>query len=137
MRICFDLDGVIAQLKAPGEGYLDVDPVPGAVEKMTELRSHGHYLIIHTARHMKTCEGNLGKVQAKIGKDTLEWLQMHSVPFDEIYFGKPWAQIYIDDNGFRFSSWENIADDGDGLPGNREIEREQEKFVHENPNDTP
>ena len=25
------------------------------------------------------------------------WLRKNKVPFDEIYFGKPWGDIYIDD----------------------------------------
>lgn len=123
MRICLDLDGVIAELKGPGQSYGEVSPVPGSVERLNELKRKGHYLIIQTARHMKTCEGNLGKVNARITRETLEWLDRHSVPYDEIYFGKPWAHIYIDDNGFRFLSWDQIEGDGSGLPGNREAER--------------
>lgn len=125
MRICLDLDGVIAKLKMPGQHYGELDPIPGAPEKMRELKASGHYLIIQTARHMKTCEGNLGKVNARIAKDTLEWLERHEIPYDEIYFGKPWAQIYIDDNGFRFSSWNEIGGDASGLPENKETKRDQ------------
>jgi len=119
-RICFDLDGVIAELKKPGQSYRDLAPFPGAVEKMQALKAAGHYLIIQTARHMKTCGANVGLVNARIAKDTLDWLEQHSIPYDEIFFGKPWAQIYIDDNGFRFESWEQISGDARSLPGNRE-----------------
>ncbi len=120
MRICFDLDGVISKLKSPGETYRTVEPVPGAIGKIKALKEAGHYIIIQTARHMKTCDGNVGKVQARIAKDTLEWLERHEIPFDEIYFGKPWAQVYVDDNGFRFSDWDSIAGDGSSFPANRE-----------------
>jgi capsule biosynthesis phosphatase len=120
MRICLDLDGVIAELKKPGETYPEVKPVDGAIAKIQSLRRAGHYIIIQTARHMKTCGANTGLVNARIAKDTLEWLEKHEVPFDEIYFGKPWAQIYIDDNGFRFKSWDEIAADGGNFPENRE-----------------
>ncbi len=119
-RICIDLDGVIAKLKGEGETYLNVGIVPGAKEKIDALRKNGHYIIIQTARHMKTCDGNIGKVIQRIGKQTLEWLDKNEIGYDEIYFGKPWAEIYIDDNGFRFESWDQFNDDGSGLPVNKE-----------------
>ena len=120
MRICIDLDGVICQLRAEGQTYGDVAPVEGAVEKLRAFRAAGHVVIIHTARHMRTCEGNVGKVLARIGPMTLEWLARHDVEYDEIQFGKPWADVYIDDNALRFSSWEEIANDGSSLPRSAE-----------------
>ena len=120
MRICIDLDGVICRLKNGQEGYADLLPVPGAVEKLRALRRAGHYLIILSARHMKTCDGNVGKVIARQGATTLEWLARHGVEYDEIHFGKPFADIYIDDNALRFESWENISDDGSSLPSSNE-----------------
>lgn len=120
MRICIDLDGVIASFKKEGEGYSDVLPVEGAVEKLKALKAAGHYLIISTARHMKTCDGNQGLVIAKQGKITLDWLARHEIPYDEIFFGKPWAEVYVDDNAFRFSSWDEIGENGEGLPAHAE-----------------
>ena len=69
MRICIDLDGVICQLRRPGQEYADLEPVPGAIEKLRALRAAGHYIIIATARHMKTCDGNVGKVDRATGSD--------------------------------------------------------------------
>jgi capsule biosynthesis phosphatase len=109
MRICIDLDGVICHLRQPGETYADVAPIPGAVESIREMRSAGHVVIIHTARHMKTCEGNVGAVIARIGQLTLDWLARHEVEYDEIIFGKPWADVYLDDNAMRFTSWSEIS----------------------------
>ncbi len=120
MRICIDLDGVICRLKNGQEGYADLLPVPGAVEKLRALHDAGHYLIILSARHMKTCDGNVGKVIARQGATTLEWLARHGVEYDEIHFGKPFADVYIDDNALRFESWESISDDGSSLPSSKE-----------------
>jgi capsule biosynthesis phosphatase len=116
MRICLDLDGVICELRKPGETYADLQPVPGAAEKLRQLKEAGHTIIIHTGRHMKTCEGNVGLVLARQGYITLEWLARNNIPFDEIYFGKPWADVYIDDNAYRFTSWDDISSDGTSLP---------------------
>jgi len=116
MRICIDLDGVIADFKKEGQTYADVAPIEGALQKVRSLKENGHYIIIFTARHMKTCEANIGKVNARIGKQTLDWLDKHDVEYDEIFFGKPWADVYIDDNAFRFSDWEAIDGQGKALP---------------------
>lgn len=116
MRICLDLDGVICELKQENQTYLDVAPIEGAIDKIKDLKGAGHYIIINTARHMKTCGSNLGLINARITKMTLDWLEKHDIPYDEIYFGKPWAQVYIDDNAFRFADWSSIAADGSNLP---------------------
>ncbi|MBA3538035.1 MAG: capsular biosynthesis protein [Deltaproteobacteria bacterium] len=120
MRICVDVDGVICHLKQPGQSYADVAPMPGAVEKLRALRAAGHVIILFTARHMKTCEGNVGLAIARIGPMTLAWLTRHNVEYDEIHFGKPWADVYIDDNALRFQSWDAITSDGSGLPRSSE-----------------
>ncbi len=120
MRICIDLDGVICRLREPGQTYAELEPVPGAVEKLRQLKAAGHYLIINTARHMKTCGGNVGQVIARQGGVTIDWLARHEVPYDELHFGKPHAQVYIDDNALRFESWNAIAGDGSSLPRSAE-----------------
>ena len=52
----------------------------------------------------------------KICLTTLQWLEQHGVTYDEIHFGKPYADVYIDDHAFRFGSWDEIAADGSNLP---------------------
>ena len=120
MKLCIDLDGVICRLKKEGETYDNLLPVEGAPEKLRQLKAAGHYIIINTARHMKTCQSNLGMVTARISLITLNWLEKYNVPYDEIYFGKPHADVYIDDNAYRFNSWDVIGGDGEGLPISKE-----------------
>lgn len=112
MRLCIDIDGVLCRLRGPDEDYSAVEPLPGAVQALQRLKEEGHYIILSTARHMKTCDGNVGKVISRIGQKTLEWLERHSIPFDEIYFGKPWADLYIDDNAYRFEGWDALFSSG-------------------------
>jgi len=111
VRIVVDLDGVICRLKNPQQSYADVEIVPGAAESIRALRAAGHYIIIQTARNMATCESNIGKVMKNIGRITLEWLERHKVEYDEIYFGKPNAEVYLDDRGKRFTSWDEITEE--------------------------
>lgn len=103
MRICFDLDGTITELKKYSGGYEKNIPLPGIVGLLKKLRAEGHTLILHTARHMQTCSGNVGMVVARRGKELFDWLEKNELEFDEIYFGKPQADIYIDDNALQFT----------------------------------
>jgi capsule biosynthesis phosphatase len=123
MKICLDIDGVIARLREPGETYATITPVEGAVEKIQALKAAGHYLILMTARHMKTCGSNTGLVVARQGKTLLDWLERYAIPYDEIWFGKPHADIYIDDNAMRFESWDAVAGDGSNLPMSKEKQK--------------
>lgn len=108
MRIVIDLDGTICEVKREDESYEDVLPIEGAIDRIRELRMAGHYIIISTARNMRTCDSNVGKVMKNVGKITLDWLDKHDVEYDEIFFGKPNADVYIDDRAIRFSVWEEL-----------------------------
>lgn len=103
-----DIDGTIAELRKHGQTYDTVKVNEGAVAKIRDLKKAGHYIILQTARHMKTCNGDQGQVLAKIGKQTFDWLKINEIPYDEIYFGKPYADVYIDDLAYKFTNWEEI-----------------------------
>lgn len=47
--------------------------------------------MIATARRMRTHKHNVAAVVADVGALTLTWLDQHHVPYDEIFFGKPWC----------------------------------------------
>ncbi len=110
MRIVVDLDGTICPIKQAGQTYDQLEPLPGAVERLNLLKQNGHYIIIQTARNMATCQSNLGKVMKNIGKITLDWLEKYQIPYDEIYFGKPNADLYIDDRALRFNDWNEATE---------------------------
>ena len=111
MRIVIDLDGTICRIKSPEQSYAEVAPIPGAKERLREMRKKGHYIVIQSARNMATCDSNVGKVMKNIGKVTLEWLEKNGMEYDEIYFGKPNAELYIDDRAIRFTTWEELDED--------------------------
>ena len=111
MRIVIDLDGTICTLRQKHETYADVLVKPGAAEFIKKLRKEGNYIIIQTARNMATCDANLGKVMKNVGKVTLEWLDKHNIKYDEIYFGKPNGDLYIDDRALRFENWDSLSEE--------------------------
>jgi hypothetical protein len=49
---------------------------------------------------MRTSENNCGIAMKNVAKDTFESLDKNKIPYDEIYFGKPDADLYIDDKAF-------------------------------------
>lgn len=96
-RYCFDLDNTLVTTPIVAKDYTTVRPIQKNIDFLKYLRKFGHTIIIYTARRMKTYGGNTGAVVANIGKITLETLEQFDIPYDEIYFGKPFADVYIDD----------------------------------------
>ena len=96
-RICFDLDNTLVSYPKVIGDYTTVKPIQKNIDFLKYLKTFGHTIIIYTARRMKTHGGNLGKTLCDIGKITFDTLDNFNIPYDEIYFGKPYADIYIDD----------------------------------------
>ena len=96
-RICFDLDNTLVTYPTIRDDYTSVKPIEKTIKFLKYLKSFGNTIIIYTARRMKTHNGNIGKINSDIGKITFETLDKFNIPYDEIYFGKPYADFYIDD----------------------------------------
>jgi capsule biosynthesis phosphatase len=97
MRFCFDLDNTLVTHPLIKDDYTTVNPIINNINFLRYIKKFGHTIIIYTARRMKTHNGNNGKIMADIGKITFDTLEKFNIPFDEIYFGKPYADVYIDD----------------------------------------
>jgi capsule biosynthesis phosphatase len=107
MRICIDIDGAICSPEKLHQTYEEVFPVYGTAEKIKQLKDKGYYIILSTARHMNACESNVGLAEAKEGLTLLQWLKKYNFVYDEIWFSKPYAQVYIDKNTVKFEgSWD-------------------------------
>jgi capsule biosynthesis phosphatase len=96
-RYCFDLDNTLVSYPKIINDYSSVEPITKNITFLKYLKKFGHIIIIYTARRMKTHNGNVGKCLCDIGQITFDTLKKFDIPFDEIYFGKPYADIYIDD----------------------------------------
>ena len=97
MRFCFDLDNTLVTFPITHGNYLTCRPRKENIEILKGLHKAGHTIIIQTARRMRTHNGNVGKIMADIGKLTFDQLDNFGIPYDEIYFGKPQADVYVDD----------------------------------------
>ena len=86
--LAIDFDHVI---HLPSEGGKMGDEVGGAKSAIRKLRNEdGHKIIIYSCKPPEVIE---------------PWMRNHDIPFDRITTMKPNADIYIDDKGFRFQSW--------------------------------
>lgn len=97
LRFCFDLDNTLVTHPTIKNDYSSVEPIPETINYLRKLKEKGHTIIIYTARRMRTHHGNVGRVIADIGETTLKTLEKFNIPYDEIYFGKPYSHFYIDD----------------------------------------
>lgn len=97
LRFCFDFDNTLVTYPTIMNDYTSVLPIQRNIEFLKYLKKFGHTIIIYTARRMNSTGGNLGKTMHDIGMITFETLKRFDIPYDEIYFGKPYAHYYIDD----------------------------------------
>ena len=102
--IVMDVDGTLCPVKRSAEEYEDLEPYADMLDKLREYKREGFYIILYTSRNMRTYGGNMGLIIANTAKKTMQWLDRHQIPYDEIHFGKPWASrvgFYVDDRAVR------------------------------------
>ncbi len=109
-RIGFDLDKTIAKPKGPTQNYDDVEPMEGAVKALKALKKQGWYIVICTARNMRTYQHNIGQVNAKQTPLIVNWLNRWGIPFDEIWV-KPHVEFFVDDKAIEFDNWLKFKQD--------------------------
>jgi len=106
LRFCFDLDNTLVTFPKIPNDYTSVEPIEKNIKFLCHLKSKGHTIIIYSSRRMLTHSGNVGKIVRDIGKITLDTLEKFGIPYDELYFGKPYANFYFDDLGV--NSFDNL-----------------------------
>lgn len=97
LRFCFDLDNTLVTYPQTADDYTTVEPIQKNIDFLNYLKSQGHYIIIYTARRMKTHSGNVSKILKDVGIITFDTLDKYKIQYDELCFGKPYADFYIDD----------------------------------------
>jgi len=97
LRICFDLDNTLVTFPKVDGDYSTVEPIQDNIDAVKFLYNMGHYIIIYTARRMRTHDGDVEKVIADIGEITEAKIKEFGIPYHELIYGKPYAHYYIDD----------------------------------------
>lgn len=95
IRIVFDIDDTICNNK--NRDYENAIPFKNVIDKINKLHEQGVKIVLYTSRGMVSCKGDINKIIEK-NKDVLErWLEKNDVKYDELIFGKPLGDMYIDD----------------------------------------
>ncbi len=104
ITLIFDVDGTLCPIKKKDDQYSNLIPDEEMVNKLRNYKEEGAKIVLFSSRNMKTYDGNLGLINANTALIMQEWLKKWDIPYDEIYFGKPWPGdrgLYIDDRAVR------------------------------------
>ena len=108
-NLAIDFDGVIHNAdKGWYDGTCYGEPLPGALEALKNL-STKYNIVIFTAK----CKPDRPLINGKTGAELVyDWLLKHNVMqyVSLITSEKPRAELYIDDNGYRFKDWDNTIE---------------------------
>ena len=99
MRIVFDLDETICHTR--NRDYERTQPIEPVVARIQELRRTipGAEVVIYTSRGMASCGGDVAAAERKNRPMIEKWLRDNGVEYEEIIFGKPLGDVYVDDKG--------------------------------------
>ena len=103
-NLAIDFDGVINNAdKGWFDGTCYGEPLPGAIDAIKRL-SKQYKIVIFTAKAKVDRPLVNGKTGAML---VLEWLERYEIAqyVSSITAEKPRADLYIDDNGYRFENW--------------------------------
>lgn len=107
MRIVFDLDDTIC--RTANRDYDNSSEISAVVSKIRELRETlpDAEIVVHTSRGMASCGGDVEAAEKKNRPTVEKWLSDHGIWVDGIVFGKPLADIYVDDKGMTAEDFAN------------------------------
>lgn len=109
-KLVIDLDDTIS-VTEHGD-YVNSKPVMETVEMIRKYHEDGFAIVIHSARQMRTHNGNVGLINVKTLPNIINWLNKYDIPYDEIIVGKPWCGydgFYIDDKSIRPSEFHRMT----------------------------
>ncbi len=96
--IIVDIDDTICERKE-SLSYEKATPIKRVCDAIQEAHKKGIYIILFTSRNLRSFQGSIGLINKYTSPILLKWLDRYKIPYDEIYFGKPWGKSvnYIDD----------------------------------------
>jgi dTDP-glucose pyrophosphorylase len=89
LRLCFNLYNTLITYPKQKNNINSIEPITNNINFIKYLSKLGHTIIIYTT--------------GSANKHTFDILDKLNIPYDEIYFDKPVADFYIDDNTFTSS----------------------------------
>lgn len=105
IKLVFDIDDTICNNK--NRDYENAIPYKDVIKKINKLHKQGAKITLYTSRGMVSCNGDIKKIIKK-NKTILEkWLEKNKVEYDELIFGKPLGDIYVDDKAINVRDFLN------------------------------
>lgn len=105
IKLVFDIDDTICNNK--NRDYENAIPFKNVIKKINQLHKQGAKITLYTSRGMVSCNGDIDKIIKK-NKAILErWLDKNNVQYDELVFGKPLGDMYIDDKAINVNDFLN------------------------------
>lgn len=106
MRAVFDLDDTICIHK--NRDYQNAEPIKPVIDKIRQMKKDGWEIVIYTARGQVSCHKDLALIEIRNRAVVEEWLKKYDVPCDELIFGKPIGDLYVDDKGISLKDFINM-----------------------------
>ena len=104
--ICIDIDSTICNTTK--NYYASSTPKKNVINFINKLYSKGYVIKLYTARGMGRSKDNKKLAEKKFKKLTIKQLKLWKVKYHSIFFGKPSADLYVDDKSFGYrKSWIN------------------------------
>tara|TARA_B110000027_G_scaffold114254_1_gene123755 strand:+ start:222 stop:572 length:351 start_codon:yes stop_codon:yes gene_type:complete len=102
--LCFDLDNVLC--RTIQNNYKESVPLKKNINVVNHLYNKGYYIKIFTARYMGRNKENAIKAKQQAQTLTKKQLKKWKVNYNQLIFGKPSFDVYIDDKNYYFDkSW--------------------------------
>ena len=105
-EICFDIDNTICHTK--DSNYVESKPNKKIISLINKLYNKGHIIKLYTSRGMGRTKDKKLLAEKKFKVLTIKQLKSWKLNYHKIFFGKPSADIYIDDKSlFYGKNWGN------------------------------
>lgn len=101
----FDIDDTICNNK--NRDYENAEPIIEVINKINYLYNNGAKITLYTSRGMVSCNGDLEKIIAKNSDVLKKWLEKNNVKYNDLIFGKPLGDMYIDDKAMNVREFVN------------------------------
>lgn len=105
VKMIFDVDDTIST-NFRRLDYSKCIPRKDVIEKINYLHDILEYkIVLYTSRGMVSCNGDIEKINKKNYATLSKWLFDNNVHYDELIFGKPLGDMYIDDKAMNVNEF--------------------------------
>lgn len=98
-----DIDDTISITR--NRDFDNSEPIQEVIDKINELYDKGVYIILFTARGMKSQNNDGIKAELKYREITERWLKQNGVKYHELLFNKRNADYYVDDKAMHIEEF--------------------------------